>query len=65
MSIIKPQRELIEELFPFRSEAHWLVGEKEKAAFLKAPVGPDPLQPPSTGWQFVKEVNFEEDKYSN
>ena len=47
-------------LLPFRSETHWLVSEKEKAALLKAPVGLDPIQPPSTGWQFSKEVNFKE-----
>ena len=64
ISLIKPQRELIEELFPFRSGTHWLVGEKEKAALLKAPVGLDPFQPPTTGWLFSKEVNFEEGKDS-
>ena len=46
-------------LLPFRSETHWLVSENEKAALFKAPVGLDPIQPPSTGWQFSKEVNFE------
>ena len=64
ISLIKPQRELIEELFPFRSGYHWLVSEKEKAALLKAPVGLDPIQPPSTGWQFSRKVNFEEAKDS-
>ena len=44
---------------PLRSDTHWLVGEKEKAALLKAPVGLDPLQPPGTGWQFSKEVKDE------
>ena len=64
ISFIKPQKELTEDLFPFRSEAHWLVGEKDKAALLKAPVGLDPIQPPRTCWQFSKEVNFEEGKDS-
>ena len=65
ISFVKPQRKLTEELFSFRSGAHWLVGEKEKAALLKAPVGLDLIQPPRTGWQFSKEVKFEEGKDSD
>ena len=64
ISLIKPQKELTKQLLLFRSEAHWLVSEKEKAALLKAPVGLDPNQPPGTGWKFSKEVNFEEGKDS-
>ena len=65
ISFTKPQKELTKQLLLFRSEAHWLVGEKEKAALFKAPVGLDPIQPPRTGWQFSKKVNFGEGRDSD
>ena len=43
---------------PFRYGDHWLVSAKEKNVLLRAPVGQDPNQPPTTGWQFGKEVIF-------
>ena len=42
----------------FRSGDDWLVGEKEKDVLLKAPVGLDPNQPPTTGWQVSKKVTI-------
>ena len=44
-----------------RSGADWLVGEEEKGALLKTPVGDDHNQPPRTGWQFCNNGEFEED----
>ena len=45
-----------------RSGDYWLVGEEEKDALLKAPVGVDPNKPPCTGWQFYINGEFLEDK---
>ena len=46
-----------------RSGNEWLAGEAKRAALLKAPVGVDPNQPPTTGWKFYiyKDRKYEED----
>ena len=49
-------------IYIIRSGDDWLVGEEEKDALLKAPVGVDPNKPPSTGWKFYNKGNFEEDE---
>ena len=46
---------------PTRSEDEWLVGDAKRDALLKAPVGVDPNQPPSSGWQFQNDGKYEED----
>ena len=46
-------------LFP-RSGNEWLVGEKGERARLKASVGGEPDQPPSTGWGFY---NWDTEEY--
>ena len=45
-----------------RSGADWLVGEEEKEALAKAPVGVDSHQPPRNGWQFHNKGKFKEDE---
>ena len=45
-----------------RSGADWLVGEEEKEALAKAPVGMDPHQPPRNDWQFPNKGKFKEDE---
>ena len=44
-----------------RSSDEWLVGEAKRDALLKAPIGVDPNQPPSAGWQFYSKGKYKED----
>ena len=49
-------------IYIIRSGDDWLVGEEEKDALLKAPVGVDPYKPPRNGWQFFNKGKFDEDE---
>ena len=39
-------------MFPLRVGDEWYVGGKGGQAWLKASVGDEPNQPPTTGWKF-------------
>ena len=44
-----------------RSDDEWLIGEMGTHALLKASVGGEPNQPPTTGWRFKNNSDWEED----
>ena len=44
-----------------RSGDEWLVADAKRDALLKAPVGVELNQPPTTGWRFHNKGNYEED----